>query len=263
MFANRYLQCFITFLLITLSLLLFESIICVISIIGKVLIVSSISWKLVERLNRYLGQKRTISCDGRAVIISGCDSGFGNELAMSLNRIGFFTIATCLDVNGDGAKQLKERAIFPDRLMTIEVDVTNDSQIDHSFTEIADTLGVKGLQLWALVNNAGVFHIGFVEWGHHIEAYERTLNVNTLGMVRMTRKYLPLLRQSGGRVVTCVERWPHIWLWKGSALTSVSKFAALAFNDSLRREVFRFGVRVISVEPSCYRYISVIFGQIS
>lgn len=241
-------------------MLLFESINCVVSIVGKALIVSLISCKLIECLNGHLGSKRLISSRGRAVIISGCDSGFGNELAVRLNGLGFFTIATCRDVGSDGAQQLGQRVRFTDRLLVIQVDVTNDSQIDTSFAQIEDTLRDKGLELWALVNNAGVFHIGFAEWGHQIAGYERTLNVNTLGTIRMSRKYLPLLRASGGRVVNVLSGAARLAL-EGVSAYSVSKFAALAFNDSLRREVFRFGVKVISVEPSCYRYLSVIFDR--
>ena len=35
---------------------------------------------------------------------------------------------------------------------------------------------------------------------------------------------------------------------------SSSKFAVIGFSDSLRREMFKFGVKVITIEPTLYRY---------
>ncbi|CAG2112168.1 unnamed protein product, partial [Medioppia subpectinata] len=55
-----------------------------------------------------------------------------------------------------------------------------------------------------------------------------------------------------GRVVNVLSFASRLAI-DGYSAYCVSKYALLAFNDSLRREMFRFGVKVISVEPSCYR----------
>lgn len=255
MSSNVYIECLITILVMVSVILLFESIKCVINFIGSGLIIAIISWKITETVNRYKRQKSVVSSNGKAVLITGCDSGFGNGLAFKLNRLGFHTIALCLDVNGDGVKQLVERVVFPNNLSLLQVDVTDDSMIEKSFGDITHILKDKNLKLWALVNNAGVFHIGFTEWDNSIDGYYRVFNVNTLGTIRMTRKYLPLIRESSGRVVNVLSGASRISI-EGVGAYSASKYGSLAFNDSLRREMFRFGVKVISVEPSCYRYLT-------
>ncbi|CAG2111151.1 unnamed protein product [Medioppia subpectinata] len=206
----------------------------------------------IRKLFPEMADKSTICPKGRAVIITGCDTGFGNGLAFQLNRLGFHTIALCLNANSDGVIQLAQKAVFAHQLHAIEVDITNDTQIDVTFEQISDILRLNNLKLWAVVNNAGVFHAGFAEWGEGVDAYRRTLDVNTLGAIRVTRKCLPLLRQSGGRVVNVLSFASRLAI-DGYSAYCVSKYALLAFNDSLRREMFRFGVKVISVEPSCYR----------
>ena len=54
-------------------------------------------------------------------------------------------------------------------------------------------------ELWGLVNNAGLNFLGDIELVT-MRQYERIINVNALGMVRVTKAFLPLLRQSKGKV---------------------------------------------------------------
>ena len=56
------------------------------------------------------------------------------------------------------------------------------------------------LDLWAIVNNAGIAAFAEIEWCP-VAVYEKVINVNALGPVRMTKAFLPLLRESCGRVV--------------------------------------------------------------
>ena len=53
-------------------------------------------------------------------------------------------------------------------------------------------------ELWGLVNNAGLNFLGDIELVT-MRQYERIINVNALGMVRVTKAFLPLLRQSKGK----------------------------------------------------------------
>ena len=53
-----------------------------------------------------------------------------------------------------------------------------------------------------MINNAGIALASLIEMGNHLtlEA-EKTLAVNTLGVVRVTKACLPLIRESKGRIV--------------------------------------------------------------
>ena len=61
----------------------------------------------------------------------GCDSGFGNLLALRLNQIGFKVYATVHNTNSPGALQLKESAIFGHKLIVFKMDVTNDCEVNE------------------------------------------------------------------------------------------------------------------------------------
>lgn len=96
--------------------------------------------------------------------------------------------------------------------------------------------------------------------------------MNVLGVVRVTRAFLPLLRQSSGRVVNMAsvagrltfplftryiprQHLNPINLTRPLCLHSysMSKHAVIAFSDGLRREMDKFGVRVVSIEPFIYK----------
>ncbi len=54
--------------------------------------------------------------------------------------------------------------------------------------------------LWALVNNAGIAVFTEIEWCS-VDQFQRVMDVNVFGVVRVTKAFLPLIRQSKGRVI--------------------------------------------------------------
>ena len=54
--------------------------------------------------------------------------------------------------------------------------------------------------LWAVVNNAGVAVYCEIEWCS-VQEFQKIMDVNVFGIVRVTKGFLPLLRQSEGRVI--------------------------------------------------------------
>lgn len=107
------------------------------------------------------------------------------------------------------------------------------------------------MKLWALINNAGIGVMGEFEWGNFDTQIRRVLEVNTIGPALITRTFLPLIRESKGRVIN-INSQASRYSAPGMCPYSMSKHASLALTESLRREMFKFGVRVISVEPFFY-----------
>ena len=88
--------------------------------------------------------------------------------------------------------------------------------------------------LWAVVNNAGVGGsvMGPLEW-HRRDAYRELLDVNLLGMVDVTRIFLPLIRKGQGRIVNMSSMAGRI-ATTGNGLYTVSKYAVEGYSDCLR-----------------------------
>lgn len=56
------------------------------------------------------------------------------------------------------------------------------------------------LDFWCLVNNAGVAVYAETEWCP-LESYTKMIEVNLIGVIRVTKLFLPLVRKSKGRIV--------------------------------------------------------------
>ena len=171
--------------------------------------------------------------------------------ALYLNKQGFTVFAGCLFPDGPDAQKLKNLSANPNKMHVIKLDVTRDDDIENVFIEVNKIISQNGLQLWSVVNNAGILRLGEVEWGSFEYNFESIIRVNTFGYVKIVRKFLPLIRQSRGRIIN-VNSTAARFSVPGLVPYCMSKFASLAFTDGLRREMFKFGVKVISVEPFIY-----------
>ncbi|XP_041437067.1 retinol dehydrogenase 9 isoform X4 [Xenopus laevis] len=178
------------------------------------------------------------------VFITGCDSGFGNVLAKQLDRRGLRVLAACL--TDKGAEELKKET--SSRLRTIILDIS-DSQMVTSVTEwITNSVGNEGL--WGLVNNAGIVLCG-PNGLQRKEDFAKVLEVNLLGTIDVTLHLLPLIRRSRGRIVNVSSGAGRLAVTGGGYC--LSKYGVEAFSDSLRREMYNFGVKVSIIEPGAFR----------
>ena len=133
--------------------------------------------------------------------------------------------AGCLNITGEGAGRLREQR--SDRLIVLDMDVTNQQQLNETVQQIKELLpqGGKFIArvtcitvptkyndkrrdviialpseiLWGLVNNAGIMARGYVEWVP-LHTYRRMIDVNVLGVIAATKAFLPLLRRARGDV---------------------------------------------------------------
>ncbi|XP_040896814.1 corticosteroid 11-beta-dehydrogenase isozyme 2 [Toxotes jaculatrix] len=185
---------------------------------------------------------------GKAVLITGCDSGFGKATAKRLDALGFEVFATVLDLSGDGAREL-QRTCSPN-LTLLQVDITQPQQVQQALLDTKAKLGLKGL--WGLVNNAGVcVNFGDAELSL-MSNFRGCMEVNFFGTLTVTKSFLPLLRQAKGRIVTISspagdQPFPCL------AAYGASKAALNLFINTLRHELEPWGVQVSTILPSSYK----------
>ncbi|CAL1526322.1 unnamed protein product [Lymnaea stagnalis] len=191
--------------------------------------------------------KARVDPANKAVFITGCDSGFGHELAERLDKMGYHVFAGCLAPDREGARSLKEST--SDRLRIVPIDVTDDFQVEQAVKYVKDNIGEN--ELWALVNNAGVAVFCEIEWCS-VQEFQKIMDVNVFGIVRVTKGFLPLLRQSEGRVINVASLAGRFTL-PAFAAYSMSKKACIAFSDALRQEMNKFNIKVITIEPGLYK----------
>lgn len=196
---------------------------------------SSISICLLSRLYQ-------TNLKGKAVFITGCDSGFGHLLALELWKThGAKVFAGCLTSEGiESLSRISQGQIKP-----LHLDITIQSSVEKAFHTVSKELG--SLPLYALVNNAGCSVGWFVEFTP-LEDFETTCNVNYLGTIRVTKQFLGLLVASKGRIVTITSALA-LASNAGCAAYSCSKLALHGFLGSLSIEMSPFGVKIVEVSP--------------
>ncbi|NXV10309.1 RDH16 dehydrogenase, partial [Cettia cetti] len=197
-------------------------------------------------LRRWHRERQTVPrLSEKHVLITGCDSGFGNLLARQLDARGLRVLAACL--SDAGAAQL--RAATSNRLQTVLLDVTSSKSIADVTAWVRERVGDRGL--WGLVNNAGIaIPTAPNEWLSK-EDFVKVLDVNLVGLVEVTLSLLPLVRRARGRVVNVASVMGRVSCFGGGYC--ISKYGVEAFSDSLRRELRPFGVQVSIIEPGGFQ----------
>ena len=89
------------------------------------------------RLCDYIYRKPILfSVTSRRIVITGCDTGFGYELAKRLDLYGCHIFAACLTEKGE--KDLHN--CCSRRLKTIRMDVTDPSSVRRAYKEVVKLL---------------------------------------------------------------------------------------------------------------------------
>lgn len=206
------------------------------SVLGAVIILYLMPQK-VEKINSAK----------KAVFITGCDHGFGHQLAKRLDDMGFVVFAGCLFPDKDGGQALKSEC--SERMHVVPLDVTDDWKVRGALKLVKENLGDN--DLWAVVNNAGIAVFTEIEWCSVIQ-FQRIMDVNVMGVVRVTKLFLPLVRKCNGRIINVASLAGRFTV-PAFAAYSMSKKACIAFSDALRLEMKKFDVSVITIEPGLYR----------
>lgn len=168
--------------------------------LGIVVRVLEIVFAIPLFLYRWLFSKSKLDATGKCVVITGCDSGVGNAIALIAARLGFEVVAACLDPNGDGAQQLKTSS---PSILIVQMDVTKPESVNEAFDHVKEHLTNTRSKLWALINNAGILVYGHFDWQLESQM-EAQLRVNLIGVLQTTKTFLPMIRRTKGefRLVT-------------------------------------------------------------
>lgn len=86
--------------------------------------------------------RQVLDSFGYAVLITGCDGGFGHQLAQCLDGKGFVVFAGCLFPEGAGAQSLVQNS--SGNLKILKLDVTSDEDVQQAKNMVEENLPDKG-----------------------------------------------------------------------------------------------------------------------
>ncbi len=190
--------------------------------------------------------------DSSVCIITGAASGIGRELAIqALKRGASKIIAT--DVNteqlnetGELACRGRDRSLFESHCF----DIGSAHEIEQFVQLVQPTLADRRLILF---NNAGMALCSGRFQDTPLDDFERLLNVNLLGVIRLTKAFYPYLLEKGEGHVVNISSVFGLFGMDGHSAYCTSKFGVRGFTETLRMELFDSNVNVTCVHPGGIR----------
>ncbi|MBD8058686.1 SDR family oxidoreductase [Cellulomonas sp. JH27-2] len=170
---------------------------------------------------------------GLAAVVTGGASGIGAAIVTAMLARGARVASIDRETQG-----------VPDGAVSLVADVCDDDAVRSAVAEAADRLG--GIDI--LVNNAGIGAVGTIA-DHDDAQWSRVLDVNVMGLVRVTRAALPHLeRSSHAAIVNTCSVAATVGL-PARAIYSASKGAVEALTRAMAADHVRAGIRVNCVNP--------------
>jgi len=171
--------------------------------------------------------------DGLVAAVTGGASGIGLATARLLSSRG--AAVAVLDLDSE--------TVAPP-LAGFACDVTHDDSVRAAIAAVVARYG----RLDVLVNNAGIGAAGTVA-DNPDEEWLRVLNLNVVGVARVTRAALPHLRRSPSAAVVNTCSIAATAGLPQRALYSASKGAVLSLTRAMAADHVREGIRVNCVNP--------------
>jgi len=184
---------------------------------------------------------------GKTILITGGAMGIGKVLARKGVKEGARVVLW--DINEKNLTQTaNELRAQGGEIYSYKVDIGDLKSIEDNAARVLKEVGTIDI----LFNNAGIV-IGTEFVKHTAEQIEKTIRINTLGVMHVARLFLPdMLKKGEGRLVNISSASGYLGNPKMSVYAG-SKWAVLGWSDSVRLELNKMGykgVRVTTVTPS-------------
>ena len=171
--------------------------------------------------------------DGLVAIVTGGASGIGAATADLLSQRGARVAVLDRDVEPVG-----------DHLFAVPCDITDTQAVDAAVEATVQQLGALDI----VINNAGIGAAGDIA-GNDDDEWHRVLDVNVVGLARVSRAALPHLRRSGHAAIVNTCSVAAVVGIPNRALYSASKGAVAALTLAMAADHVADGIRVNAVTP--------------
>jgi NADP-dependent 3-hydroxy acid dehydrogenase YdfG len=175
----------------------------------------------------------------RIAVVTGASSGIGAASTRRLASAGFHVVA--------GARRTDRLEPLAEEVgaTTLPLDVTDPASVDDFTAAVGDRHGHADL----LVNNAGAaLGLDPVADGRD-QDWQTMLDTNVVGLLRVTRGFLPLLRAAPRAHILNLGSIAGFEVYPGGAGYTASKHAVRAITQTLRLELNGEPIRITEIAP--------------
>jgi all-trans-retinol dehydrogenase (NAD+) len=133
------------------------------------------------------------------------------------------------------------------------VDVTSQADVAEAAERVRTDVGT----IHVLFNNAGIVRGNGYFWENEPRDFTLTIEVNSIGPMRVAREFLPAMIESGKQCrMVNIASSAGLNAIPRMAAYSASKWAAIGFSDSVRLELEQAGHERVKVTTVCPTYIN-------
>ncbi|CAG8540012.1 11301_t:CDS:2 [Ambispora gerdemannii] len=184
-----------------------------------------------------------------AVLITGASVGVGRDVAITLARKGY-TVFAAVNKSSDFDSLLQQ---FRDHnknenngtLRCIVLDMTDRKAMQKTYHTIRHD--IRNMPFAGLINAATTIIYLPLEVASDL-AIRDCFETNLFGVIHLTKLFLPLLKESRGRVIN-VGSISSLCSTSSMAIYAASKAALKALTRTWRQEVRSLGINMMLIEP--------------
>jgi len=178
----------------------------------------------------------------KTAVVTGTSTGIGFATSLHLARNGYRVFAGMRNLAR--AEPLERAAAENDLpVNVVDLDICDADSVSAAFATITAEAPVE-----LLVNNAGIGGASPLELTPEAE-HRQMFETNYFGAVRCIQAVLPAMRERGAGAIVNVTSAVGLLATPNQIAYSASKWALECLGEALAHEVYRFGIRVVNVEP--------------
>ncbi len=179
------------------------------------------------------------------MVITGASSGIGLELARLYLKRGAHVAAIAR--RGELLQSLAKE--FPAQVECYALDVCDTQAVQVACEDFIGRVGMPDV----VVANAGVSVGTMTQHPEDIDSFRQVMDTNVLGMVNIFQPFVASMRMAKKGTLVGIASVAGFRGLPGAGAYSASKAAAISYLESLRVELHRSDVKVVTVCPGYIR----------
>jgi NAD(P)-dependent dehydrogenase (short-subunit alcohol dehydrogenase family) len=180
----------------------------------------------------------------KVAVVTGAASGMGKQIALLFAKEG--AKVTVSDLHLDGAKDtVREIEADGGTAFAIKTNVAEEADIQTLIDTTVTTYSTVDI----LVNNAGIMDNMAAAGAIDDQMWERVFAVNTTGVMRATRKVIPIFLEKGQGSIVNIASAGGLFGARAGATYTASKHAVVGFTKNTAYMYAQKGIRCNAIAP--------------